>query len=170
MVQGTLGYLDPEYFQTGQLTAKSDVYSFGVVLVELLTGEKPLSFDRSEEDINLSMYFISALKENHLFKILEDRIRDEGQEEQLMAIAHLAKRCLEVKGEERPTMKEVAAELQGLRGFQDHPWISNNKPEDTETLLGEPWQGCNSEVSGHNSLEEDSIVTLENSTGHYSCL
>ncbi|KAL7246087.1 hypothetical protein ACSBR2_001256 [Camellia fascicularis] len=69
LVQGTLGYLDPKYFQTSQLTERSDVYSFGVVLVELLTGKKAISFDRPEADRNLAMYFISAMKEERLFEI-----------------------------------------------------------------------------------------------------
>ena len=77
MVQGTLGYLDPEYMldpeylQRSHLIEKSDVYSFGVVLVELLTRKKALSFDRLEGERSLAIYFISFLKDNRLFEILE---------------------------------------------------------------------------------------------------
>ncbi|XP_028755915.1 putative wall-associated receptor kinase-like 16 [Neltuma alba] len=97
MVQGTLGYLDPEYMQTSQLTEKSDVYSFGVVLVELLTGKKALSFDKPEEERCLAKYFLSSLKRGQLFELLEVRImNDENNKEMLREVASLAERCLRV--------------------------------------------------------------------------
>ncbi|KAE9444657.1 hypothetical protein C3L33_23445, partial [Rhododendron williamsianum] len=106
LVQGTLGYLDPEYFQTGQLNEKSDVYSFGVVLAELLTGKKPICLERSQEERNLATYFLVSLKENRLYQILEPRVVKEGTLEQLQAIGKLVKRCLCLKSEERPAMNE----------------------------------------------------------------
>ncbi|KAK1398216.1 putative wall-associated receptor kinase-like protein 16 [Heracleum sosnowskyi] len=112
LVQGTLGYLDPEYFHTGQLTDKSDVYSFGVVLAELLTGRKPICTERSPKDVNLATYFITSLNENRLFQILEPRVVKEGTIDQLETTAQLVKRCLSLNGEERPTMKEVTMELE----------------------------------------------------------
>ncbi|KAF8030853.1 hypothetical protein BT93_D0133 [Corymbia citriodora subsp. variegata] len=136
MVQGTLGYLDPEYLRTSQLTEKSDVYSFGVVLIKLLTGKKALSFDRPEEERSLAMYFLLALKENRLFQIVEELIAHEDNE-QVKRAADLAKRCLKLKGEERPTMKEVAIELDGIRTMANHPWVNLDlNLEETVHLLG----------------------------------
>ncbi|KAA8538495.1 hypothetical protein F0562_028134 [Nyssa sinensis] len=110
-VQGTLGYLDPEYLQTSQMTEKSDVYSFGVVLAELLTGKIAFSFDKPEER-TLATYFLTSLKEGPLVNILDDILVHAA--EQLEKVANLAIRCLNVKGDERPTMKVVEMELEAL--------------------------------------------------------
>ncbi|XP_019187487.1 PREDICTED: wall-associated receptor kinase 2-like [Ipomoea nil] len=123
LVQGTLGYLDPEYFQTSWLTEKSDVYSFGVVLAELLTERKPVSPNMSaEEDRNLSAYFVRSVNENRLFQILVPRLVIEGTLDQFERMAILVKRCLQLKGEDRPKMKEVASELESIRMSAKHSW------------------------------------------------
>ncbi|KAL4372112.1 hypothetical protein AHAS_Ahas06G0233200 [Arachis hypogaea] len=113
MVQGTFGYLDPEFMQTSQLTEKNDVYSFGVVLAELLTGQKALSFERPEGKENLAIYF-PCLKENRLFEALQVGILNEDNKQQIVEVANVTAKCLKLKGEERPYMKEVAGELEGI--------------------------------------------------------
>ncbi|GLT84903.1 hypothetical protein SLE2022_031130 [Rubroshorea leprosula] len=158
VVQGTIGYLDPEYLHSSKLTDKSDVYSFGVVLLELLTGEKVLSFDRTEEERNLSMYFLSAMKDNCLGKILDGCIVNEANIEQLNEVAKLARRCLSVKGEKRPTMKEVAMELEGLRRLTKHPWADDAwDAKEVEYSLGET-----SDKSGHDLDVSGSMSVVSN--------
>ncbi|KAF9600616.1 hypothetical protein IFM89_011199, partial [Coptis chinensis] len=66
----------------GQFTDKSDVYSFGIVLVELLTGQKPISPTRSEEEKNLAMLFISYLKQDRLGEIIETLVLNEAKKEE----------------------------------------------------------------------------------------
>ncbi|XP_019184346.1 PREDICTED: putative wall-associated receptor kinase-like 16 [Ipomoea nil] len=136
MVQGTFGYLDPEYMQTHQLTEKSDVYSFGVVLLELLTGRRAVFYNGPVEERSLSEHFLLTLKTNQLFKILDANIVCEGNTDELQEIALLAKRCLNVKGEDRPTMKEVAVELGGFRRATKHPWTNNSM--ESHALLTDP--------------------------------
>ncbi|KAK0580316.1 hypothetical protein LWI29_000611 [Acer saccharum] len=158
MVQGTLGYLDPEYLHTSQLTEKSDVYSFGVVLVELMTGKKVLSFDRPEEERSLVMYFIFSLKGGSLFEMLENSIVNDDNTEQMREVAELARRCLQVKGEERPTMKEVAMELEGLRMMNKHLWDNVEvNIEETEHLLSETSYACNYDDGGNSTAAYDSM-------------
>lgn len=106
MVQGTLGYLDPEYLHTSQLTDKSDVYSFGVVLVELMTSKKVLSFDRPEQERSLTTNFLYSIKMDRLFEVIDERLVNEKNREQIQEVARVAETCVRVNGEERPTMKE----------------------------------------------------------------
>ncbi|VVA36324.1 PREDICTED: wall-associated [Prunus dulcis] len=115
LVHGTFGYLDPEYFQSSQFTEKSDVYSFGVVLAELLTGQKPVSLMRSQESRSLATYFLLSMENNLLFDILDSQVMKGGRKENITAVANLAVRCLNLNGRNRPTMKEVAVELEGIQ-------------------------------------------------------
>ncbi|KAG6657207.1 wall-associated receptor kinase-like 8 [Carya illinoinensis] len=121
LVHGTFGYVDPEYFQSSQFTNKSDVYSFGVVLAELLTGEKAISSSRTE-DTGLAAFFVSSMERNNLFDILDNRVLKEAEKEKIIAVAKIAKRCLNLNGKERPSMREVAMELEAN---QMSPKVSN---------------------------------------------
>ncbi|PON32647.1 Serine/threonine protein kinase [Parasponia andersonii] len=142
-VQGTLGYLDPEYLTTGTLTVKSDVYSFGVVLVELITGEKPTSNGvRTGAKSNIIQYFVSTVRESSGEKYVEkivdsDVVYDEVLEtEQIEAAAELATRCLDGNGVGRPSMKEVADELAGLNKLHGNNYcVAQQIGEETERLM-----------------------------------
>ncbi|XVF65405.1 hypothetical protein PTKIN_Ptkin09bG0246200 [Pterospermum kingtungense] len=132
-VQGTFGYLDPEYFWSSQFTEKSDVYSFGVVLVELLTGQKPISSKESEEARSLASYFLHSMKKNSLFDILDPMVRNNGPQEEIMAVAKLAKRCLNLNGKKRPTMKQVTMELELIRSSEEANIIQQRVDENSDT-------------------------------------
>lgn len=147
LVQGTFGYLDPEYFQSSQFTDKSDVYSFGVVLVELLTGQRAISSLRSQEGRSLATYFIASMENNQLFSILDARVVKQGREEDIVAVADLARSCLSLNGKLRPTMREVSMELERVRTSQKGSDCNTNFIEIEETG---PWDAsAGSEIDTH---------------------
>ncbi|XP_019055220.1 PREDICTED: wall-associated receptor kinase-like 1 [Nelumbo nucifera] len=159
-VQGTFGYFDPEYFQSHQFTEKSDVFSFGVVLLELFTGEKPISSSRSSEDIYLVTYFASSVREDRFFEILDPQIMQEGKTEELQAVANPAMRCLNTSGRERPTMMEVASELERLRRL-DEPSVVPDNGQEVEIFINETlglWP-----TSSTTSASTSKFTNLENS-------
>jgi len=114
-VQGTIGYLDPLYFQTNRLTEKSDAYSFGVILVELLTRKKPSSYLSPEGD-GLVSHFLDLHAEGNLVQIIDPQVIEKGGEE-VQEVAAFAASCMNLlRADERPTMRQVEHTLEGLRG------------------------------------------------------
>ncbi|KAL4380815.1 hypothetical protein AHAS_Ahas04G0071200 [Arachis hypogaea] len=160
-VQGTFGYLDPEYFHTSQLTEKSDVYSFGVVLVELLTGQKPISSSRTEEAKSLSHYFLCSMEENRVFDIIDERVTKEGEKEHIIAVANLAYKCLELNGRKRPSMKEVASELYRILKLEMKPSTQQNIEETEFAGIEEyqSWAASSVSDTGSNSTLSNTIPT-----------
>ncbi|KAL3741333.1 hypothetical protein ACJRO7_016896 [Eucalyptus globulus] len=112
-IEGTLGYIDPEYLTTGKLTIKSDVYNFGVVLMELLTEKKPTSSvtDKYGEPINIIPHFISSVKDKSLSGVINFEAASEDEIKQVETLAKIAVKCLDHNSRKRPTMSEVAQKL-----------------------------------------------------------
>ncbi|KAI3750472.1 hypothetical protein L2E82_21110 [Cichorium intybus] len=66
-----------------------------------------------------------------LLAIFCPRLLREGTLEHLQTVAELVKRCLNLLGEDRPTMREVSMELEGLKKFTTHPC---GRPEESRSL------------------------------------
>ncbi|KAF5199357.1 Wall-associated receptor kinase [Thalictrum thalictroides] len=91
-------------------------------------GLKPICFERSLEQRNLATYFTVSMNKNHrLFE--EAGIIKEDTTEEVHAVSQLAKSCLNLMGDERPSMKEVAARLESLRGFKRQSRILQSEKE-----------------------------------------
>nr|XP_043638447.1 wall-associated receptor kinase-like 6 [Erigeron canadensis] len=157
LVKGTFGYLDPEYFRSSQFTDKSDVYSFGVVLVELLTGERPISLTRFGEHKSLVMYFMLAMEQGRVMSIFDAAVIRGGTRDELLTTANLAMRCLDPNGINRPTMKEVATELETIRTSCSQSTIQTNI---IPMIYGEELSLEPSGVSTSTSFDDTMITSI----------
>ncbi|RDX98518.1 Wall-associated receptor kinase-like 14, partial [Mucuna pruriens] len=116
--QGTPGYVDPQYHQNFHLSDKSDVYSFGVVLLEMITAMKVVDFSRPRSEINLAALAIDRIRKGSVDEIIDPFLephRDAWTLYSIHKVLELAFRCIAFHSDMRPTMMEVAEELENIR-------------------------------------------------------
>uniref|UniRef100_A0ACD5ZMU5 Uncharacterized protein n=1 Tax=Avena sativa TaxID=4498 RepID=A0ACD5ZMU5_AVESA len=102
-IKGTVGYMDPGYLATGELTAQSDVYSFGIILMRLLTGKNPIGLPN----------VVEAALSNEMLHDIIDTSAGVWLPEYTEELARLALRCCRLDRKERPDLaKEVWSVLQ----------------------------------------------------------
>ncbi|CAD5182187.1 unnamed protein product [Musa acuminata subsp. malaccensis] len=141
--QGTPGYLDPQYHQNFQLSDKSDVYSFGVVLTEIITALKAVDFSRAQSEVYLAALAVDRIGKGCIDDIIDPHLaphRDPRTLASIHKVAELAFRCLAFHRDMRPSMTEVADELEQIR-------LSGWVPTDGSMFLSKSSSSCSSPSS-----------------------
>ncbi|KAF7848734.1 hypothetical protein BT93_L1609 [Corymbia citriodora subsp. variegata] len=115
-LEGTRGYMSPEYRVTGVATQKSDVFAFGVVLLELLSGEEALRYCFDGEDGGggyRRMSVIDSAREavegGSVRRWVDRRLKDSYPVEVAEMMVSLGLECVEEEAERRPDMSQVSA-------------------------------------------------------------
>lgn len=132
-VKGTVGYVDPEYLKTYQLTQKSDVYSFGVLIVELFSSRRPIEQKRQPKERITTKWAFQLFLEGRAIETLDYRLERSSSAYLMMEkVLELAFKCAASTREERPSMKKTAEMLWNIRkdyqGFwKDRPGLMLSK-------------------------------------------
>ncbi|KAM6601000.1 hypothetical protein CsatA_020609 [Cannabis sativa] len=98
-----MGYLAPEYTNTGRFTGKSDVYAFGMIIFQILTGKQKIT--QSVRQGAESCSFEDFIDQNLAGKFSES---------EATKLAKLALLCTHESFNHRPSMECVVQELSGL--------------------------------------------------------
>ncbi|PRQ32072.1 putative protein kinase RLK-Pelle-LRR-VIII-1 family [Rosa chinensis] len=121
-VKGTMGYLDPEYYMTQQLTEKSDVYSFGVVMLELITARRPI--ERGKYIVRVVQSAMDKSKDLYnLHEVLDPAIDLENDQlKGLEMFVNLAMLCVDELRAKRPSMGAVVKEIENIIQISATNW------------------------------------------------
>ncbi|XP_061998698.1 probable receptor-like protein kinase At5g18500 isoform X2 [Rosa rugosa] len=130
-VVGTLGYLAPEYAESGKVSTKTDVYAFGVILLQLITGMRPT--DKKLGGKSLVGWARPLLKERNYPDLIDPRNVDAHDVHQLYWMVRVAEKCLTRDPYKRLTMDKVVYALDYLNEANQNCVIGDFSPAHSES-------------------------------------
>ncbi|KAL5541755.1 hypothetical protein UlMin_009465 [Ulmus minor] len=111
-IEGTFGYLPPEFFMHGIVDEKTDVYAYGVLLLELITGRQAL--DSSQK--SLVMWAQPLLSKSSVKELVDPCLDNAYDVEQMNRVISIASMCIHQSSINRPQMNQVVQILKGEEG------------------------------------------------------
>lgn len=111
---GTVGYMAPEYVETGIVSPMFDVYAFGVVMMELITGKEATIIQQKGREGLLSAAKGENAEELECF--VDPIFKGSNNEmDKALKILKLSIACLRRDPESRPGMGEVVSSLMKIQ-------------------------------------------------------
>ncbi|XP_010914330.1 receptor-like cytosolic serine/threonine-protein kinase RBK1 isoform X3 [Elaeis guineensis] len=111
-IEGTFGYLAPEYFMHGVVNEKIDVFAFGVLLLELITGRRAVDSSRQ----SLVIWAKPLLDANNVKQLADPSLGDAYDAEEMRRALLVASMCIHHLSTSRPDMNWVVRLLKGEEG------------------------------------------------------
>ncbi|GBG86506.1 hypothetical protein CBR_g41499 [Chara braunii] len=108
-VRGTVGYMDPDFCVSSEVSEKSDVYSFGVVLLEIVTAKSPTW--KGQHIINEMK---SCCANKRVCDLIDPTLTGKYPRQAMDEYIELALRCTD-SSRRRPSMTIVWSTLEMIR-------------------------------------------------------
>ncbi|KAH8966450.1 hypothetical protein BDL97_03G025700 [Sphagnum fallax] len=101
-IEGTIGYLAPEYYMHGIVDEKTDVFSYGVLLLELVTGRRPVDAQRQ----NLVVWAKQYLETENVKALADTQLQENYDANQMQRAVLVAALCVRQSAVWRPSMSQ----------------------------------------------------------------
>ncbi|XP_009803781.1 protein LYK2 [Nicotiana sylvestris] len=113
------GYLAPEYLERGNLTPSIDIFAFGVILLEVLSGQTPISSGngKGEDETRLSdkiKVILESDNADELREWIDSALGENYSFDAAVTLANLARACVEDEPSLRPNAGEIVEKLSRL--------------------------------------------------------
>ena len=115
----SLGYLAPEYIHQGVVSPSMDIFAYGVVLLEVLSGQTPISRPNEKGGCRILLsekvkFILQSENADELREWMDSALGENYSFDAAVILANLATACIEEDPALRPTAEEVVKKLSRL--------------------------------------------------------
>ncbi|XP_026431447.1 L-type lectin-domain containing receptor kinase IX.1-like [Papaver somniferum] len=125
---GTLGYLAPEYVNTGKASKESDVFSFGVVCLEIACGRKSIDYMEEVSNVGLVEWVWDLYGRDAILAATDHKLNLEFEANQAECLMVVGLWCAHPDRSSRPSIRQA---IQALNMEASIPSLPTKMPVPT---------------------------------------